>query len=96
MLAWHRYLALAEAVRATGANWPQVKPRLIGLSAYRLEINFREATVLGLVGAGGIGMQLQSSTNILAWPLVTTILLLILRAVLASEWVSARVRQTMT
>ena len=49
----------AEAVRATGAKWlqlmnygiqPQVMPRLIGLSLYRLDINFRESAVVGLVG----------------------------------------------
>src|SRR5437667_442339 len=51
-----------EAVRATGASWPQVvaygvlpqmMPRLVGLSAYRLDINFRESAVIGVVGAGG-------------------------------------------
>ncbi|HEY8371106.1 MAG TPA: phosphonate ABC transporter, permease protein PhnE, partial [Thermodesulfobacteriota bacterium] len=52
----------------------------------------RESTVLGLVGAGGIGLQLQSSINILAWPQVTMIFILIFVTVLASEWVSARVR----
>ena len=50
-----------EAVRATGASWwqtmnhavqPQVMPRLIGLSVYRLDINFRESSVIGIVGAG--------------------------------------------
>lgn len=50
-----------EAVRATGASWwqtmnhavqPQVMPRLIGLSMYRLDINFRESSVIGIVGAG--------------------------------------------
>jgi phosphonate transport system permease protein len=34
---------------------PQVMPRLIGLSLYRLDINFRESAVIGIVGAGGIG-----------------------------------------
>jgi ABC-type phosphate/phosphonate transport system permease subunit len=60
----------AEAIRATGASWlqwinygvqPQVMPRLIGLSMYRLDINFRESAVLGLVGAGGIGATLNTA-----------------------------------
>jgi phosphonate transport system permease protein len=48
--------------------------------------------VLGLVGAGGIGLQLQASLNVLAWPQVTVILLAIFGTVLISEWVSARIR----
>ena len=48
--------------------------------------------MLGLVGAGGIGLNLEASLNTLAWPQVTLILLLILGTVLVSEWISARVR----
>lgn len=90
-----------EAVNATGASqaqvlaWgivPQVMPALAGIAVFRWDINIREATVLGLVGAGGIGMQLQASINVLAWPQVTTIFVLILATVLVSEWLSAKVR----
>lgn len=90
-----------EAVEATGAGpaqvlaygiWPQVAPAFWAISVFRWDINIRESTVLGLVGAGGIGLQLQGSLNTLAWPQVTMILLLILVTVLVSEWVSARVR----
>lgn len=90
-----------EAVTATGASraqvlgWsivPQVLPAFAGISVFRWDINIREATVLGLVGAGGIGMQMQASINVLAWPQVTTIFVLILGTVLVSEWLSARVR----
>jgi len=90
-----------EAVDATGASraqvlaWgivPQVMPAFAGITVFRWDINIREATVLGLVGAGGIGMQMQASINVLAWPQVTTIFVLILGTVLVSEWLSARVR----
>jgi phosphonate transport system permease protein len=90
-----------EAIEATGAArgqvlaWaivPQVAPAFAGISVFRWDINIREATVLGLVGAGGIGMQLQASINVLAWPQVTLILLMILGTVLVAEWVSAKVR----
>ena len=90
-----------EAVRATGASgaqvlgWgivPQVMPAFAGISVFRWDINIREATVLGLVGAGGIGVQLQASISTLAWPQVSLILLLIFATVIVSEWVSARVR----
>jgi len=90
-----------EAVSATGASraqvlgWavvPQVMPAFAGITVFRWDINIREATVLGLVGAGGIGMQMQASINVLAWPQVTMIFILILGTVLVSEWLSARVR----
>lgn len=91
-----------EAVRATGAHplqvlrlgiLPQVVPAFAGIVVYRWDINIRESTVLGLVGAGGIGLQLQASINILAWRQVAVVLLLILGTVLLSEWVTARVRR---
>jgi phosphonate transport system permease protein len=90
-----------EAIAATGASGaqvlafgivPQVLPAFAGISVYRWDINIREATVLGLVGAGGIGLQLQASINTLAWNQVSVIFLAILLTVLLSEWVSARVR----
>jgi phosphonate transport system permease protein len=90
-----------EAVTATGASRaqvmaygivPQITPAFAGITVFRWDINIRESTVLGLVGAGGIGLELQGSLNTLAWPQVTVILLVILATVLLSEWVSARVR----
>ena len=90
-----------EAVQATGASagqvlnygiWPQIAPAFWGISVFRWDINIRESAVLGLVGAGGIGLQLQGSLNTLAWPQVTLIILVILATVVVSEWVSARVR----
>ncbi len=90
-----------EAITATGASRmqimiyaiaPQILPAFAGISVFRWDINIRESTVLGLVGAGGIGLQLQSSLNTLAWPQVTLILTVILVAVVIGEWVSAKVR----
>lgn len=90
-----------EAITATGASrWqvmaygivPQILPAFAGISVFRWDINIRESTVLGLVGAGGIGLQLSGSLNTLAWPQVSLILLVILFAVVLGEWVSAKVR----
>ncbi|MDC3108077.1 phosphonate ABC transporter, permease protein PhnE [Paracoccaceae bacterium] len=90
-----------EAVKATGASniqqmtygiLPQVLPTIAGVGIYRWDINIRESTILGLVGAGGIGLQLNGSINTLAWTQVSTILLVILFTVFISEWVSAKVR----
>lgn len=71
---------------------PNVLPAIAGVSVYRWEINIREATILGLVGAGGIGMALQASIDALAWSRVSVILIAILGTVALGEWVSARVR----
>ena len=57
---------------------PQVLPTIAGVGVYRWDINIRESTILGLVGAGGIGLQLNGSINTLAWTQVSTILLVIL------------------
>ncbi|MCA1952644.1 MAG: phosphonate ABC transporter, permease protein PhnE [Hyphomicrobiales bacterium] len=91
-----------EAIRATGASqaqimgygiWPQIMPAFATISVFRWDINIRESTVLGLVGAGGLGLALESSLNTLAWPQVSLILLLILVTVVVSEWVTAKVRK---
>lgn len=90
-----------EAVSATGASAaqriaygfvPQIMPTFASISVYRWDINIRESTVLGLVGAGGIGLQLNASVSRLAWPEVTVMFVAILCTVAVSEWVSARVR----
>src|SRR3546814_12520892 len=67
-------------------------PAFAGISVFRWDINIRESTVLGLVGAGGIGLQLNASINLLAWTQVSVILLVIIATVVVSEWVSAKVR----
>ena len=56
-------------------------PAFAGISVYRWDINIRESTVLGLVGAGGLGLKLQASLNTLAWNQVTMILLVIFATV---------------
>lgn len=90
-----------EALTAAGASRlqiidygvvPQVVPTLVAITLFRWDINIRESTVLGLVGAGGIGLLLESSLSRLAWPEVTVILIAILFTVVLSEWVSAKAR----
>ena len=90
-----------EAITASGASGPQILnygivpqilPAFAGISVFRWDINIRESTVLGLVGAGGIGLQLSSSIDTVTWTQVSVILLVILVAVIFSEWVSAKVR----
>jgi phosphonate transport system permease protein len=65
---------------------------IAGISMFRWDINIRESTVLGLVGAGGIGLPLNTAITTLAWTQVSLILLVIVAAVVAGEWMSAKVR----
>ncbi|MEO3387982.1 phosphonate ABC transporter, permease protein PhnE [Mesorhizobium sp. CAU 1741] len=94
--------AQAEAVRATGASWwqvinyaiqPQVMPRLIGLSLYRLDINFRESAVIGIVGAGGIGATLTTAMDRYEYDTAGAILILIIIIVMLAEYSSSHVRK---
>ena len=93
---------VVEAIEATGASrlqvlWygilPQVLPVIYGTTVYRWDINIRESTVLGFVGAGGIGILLYSSINQFQWREVSLMLFAVFGVVLVSEFVSATVRQ---
>ena len=94
-----------EAIKATGASplqvmvyaiWPQIIAVFVGVSVFRWDVNIRHSTVLGLVGAGGIGLQLSSSLNTLAWPQVSLIIFTIFITVIFSEAISAKVRGMIT
>ena len=71
---------------------PQVLPAFAGIILYRWDINIRSSTVVGLVGAGGIGLQLNASINSLQWSQVTVIFMMVIVLVIGAEWVSAKVR----
>lgn len=94
--------AQAEAVRATGASWwqlvnyavqPQVMPRLIGLTLYRFDINFRESAVIGIVGAGGIGATLNTAIDRYEYDSAGAILLIIIGVVMFAEYSSSYIRK---
>lgn len=91
-----------EALTATGANkwqvimyaiFPQILPEFVTLCLYRWELNFRSATILGIVGAGGIGFELITSMRLFLYRDMTTILLVILVAVIIVDYVSSYLRQ---
>ncbi len=93
--------AQAEAVKATGARWsqwinygvqPQFMPRLIGLAMYRIDINFRESAILGLVGAGGIGATLNTSFDRYEFDTAAAILIIIIVIVMGLEYLSGIIR----
>jgi phosphonate transport system permease protein len=91
-----------DAVRAAGASpvqtllygvVPQIIPRFAGLSVYRWDINIRTSTVVGIVGAGGIGSVLLTAFNRYSYQYVSAILVAIIAVVLVAEGVSAVVRR---
>lgn len=91
-----------EALRASGAPapsvfmqsfWPQVLPAFWALALFRWDINVRESSVIGLVGAGGIGMALDVAMNLFHWQRVSLVLLCIFVIVLIAEVVVTEIRR---
>jgi phosphonate transport system permease protein len=90
-----------EALTSTGAPplsvltkgyWPQVEPSFWSVALFRWDINIRESAILGLVGAGGIGVALDSALNNLYWDQVGLILLVIFVIVIITEFVTSFIR----
>jgi len=75
------------------ALWPQVKPIFLSYGFMRLEINFRSSTILGLVGAGGIGQELMTNIKLDRYDQVSMTLLLIVIVVSLLDTLSGRLRQ---
>jgi phosphonate transport system permease protein len=90
-----------EGIRASGGNVlheirfgliPQVLPVIAGQVLYFIESNTRSATIIGIVGAGGIGLQLAEQIRVLEWQRVSFLILMILVAVAAIDWISTKLR----
>ena len=91
-----------EALQATGAGkmqilvyavLPQVMPEFISLSLFRWEMNFRASTILGIVGAGGIGFELLAAMRLFNYKEMTTILIIILVIVSLVDFISSSIRK---
>ncbi|MEH2508904.1 phosphonate transport system permease protein [Nitrobacteraceae bacterium AZCC 1564] len=74
---------------------PDIMPSLTSVALYALELNIRSSTVLGLVGAGGIGQELKNSVDLLFFPRILTILVIILIMVTVVDQLSAMIRRRM-
>jgi len=91
-----------EAVAATGGTKlqqmrfgivPQVMPTIVAYWLYRFEINIRASAVLGIIGAGGVGAELQAQLRFRDFPRAATVLFLTIAVVLLIDTISARVRR---
>lgn len=92
----------SEALRTVGANrtqivanatFPQVIPQLFGLLLYRFDVNVRSSLVLGLVGAGGIGLLINQSIKSFQFDAMLTYILIVLVLIIAVDLFSAGVRK---
>lgn len=91
-----------EALKAAGAStgaqicygyWPQVKPAFWSIVLLRWDINVRESGVLGLVGAGGIGMVLDTALNLFQWSRVSAVLVTVFTVVIVAEVAVTQIRK---
>ena len=91
-----------EALTAVGAThasvfmkgyWPQVKPAFFSIALFRWDINVRESAVLGLVGAGGIGMAMDTAMNLFRWDQVAVVLITIFVVVILAEILVTTIRK---
>jgi len=91
-----------EAIRATGAGYtqilsfavlPQVLPDLISFTLYRLETNIRAASVLGLIGAGGIGYLMNTSFRTFQYQEAAAMILVLIALVILVDYLSSRLRR---
>ena len=98
----HAHPAPVEAAQSTGATplqvithgvLPQVIPQFADVTMYRWEYNFRASTVMGMVGAGGIGTELIGSLRLLDYPQVAAIMIVILVAVTIVDSLSNYLRR---
>jgi len=92
---------VVEAIRATGAGYtqilsfavlPQILPDLISFTLYRLETNIRAASVLGLIGAGGIGYLMNTSFRTFQYQEAAAIVLVLIGLVMLVDYLSSRLR----
>lgn len=93
-----------EAVRAVGASpaqvffnavWPSVLPQFVSSHLYIWEYNIRDSTILGIIGAGGLGLQITEATSLFQWGRLATILVVIILLVSTFDAFSRRIRKAL-
>ena len=97
-------MAAVDAVRSVGATpvqvffnavWPTVLPQLVSSHLYVWEFNIRDSTILGLIGAGGLGLLITEATSLFQWGRLATVLIVIVALVATFDAMSRRIRQAL-
>ena len=97
-------MAAIEAVRSVGAGpaqvffnavWPTVLPQFVSSHLYIWEFNIRDSTILGLIGAGGLGLLITEATALFQWGRLATVLIVIVVMVSGFDAISRRIRQAL-
>jgi phosphonate ABC transporter permease subunit PhnE len=97
-------MAAVDSVRATGATslqvffqavWPSVLPQFVSNHLYVWEFNIRDSTILGLIGAGGLGLLISEAVSLFQWSRLATILIVVVALVVVFDAVSRRIRQAL-
>ncbi|MGE4593793.1 phosphonate ABC transporter, permease protein PhnE [Alcaligenes sp.] len=98
-------MAAIDAVRSVGATpdqvffnavWPAVLPQFVSSHLYVWEFNIRDSTILGLIGAGGLGLLITEATALFQWGRLATVLIVIVLMVSAFDAVSRRIRKALS
>ena len=97
-------MAAIDAVRSVGAGpvqvffnavWPSVLPQFISSHLYIWEFNIRDSTILGLIGAGGLGLLITEATSLFQWGRLSTVLIVVIVMVVSFDTLSRRIRMAL-
>ena len=97
-------MTAVDAVRSVGAGplqvffnaiWPSVLPQFVSSHLYVWEFNIRDSTILGLIGAGGLGLLITESVALFQWGRLATVLIVIVALVSAFDALSWRIREAL-
>jgi phosphonate transport system permease protein len=93
-----------DSVRAVGASemqiffnavWPAILPQVVSTNIYLWEFNIRDSTVLGLIGAGGLGLLISEATSLFLWARLSSILMAVIALVYFFDYLSRRIRTSL-
>jgi phosphonate transport system permease protein len=97
-------MGAVDAVRSTGASgaqvffhgvWPSVLPQIVSHHLYVWEFNIRDSTILGLIGAGGLGLLISEAVSLFQWSRLATIMIVVVALVMAFDTLSRRIRESL-
>lgn len=98
-------MAAIDAVRSVGGSpvqvffnavWPAVLPQFVSSHLYIWEFNIRDSTILGVIGAGGLGLLITEATSLFQWDRLATVLLVVVVLVSSFDALGSRIRKALS